>query len=145
MQWWCVLLFFLSFPYMRSLLKVSSYLGFCLFQVRINTKTSCFSTTGFEKMLQGHLSRLNVSRQVSQTPMTETGRIKKVSESQEANWDEMPGWFWGTKRPGWKGWKNPRSFHPSEPREQRRQNWYLLACCTLPFCLEVCVSLCVCV
>lgn len=85
---------------------------------------------GFIKMLHADLSPLKVSCQVSQTLKTKTGRMEKVSESQEANWEEMPIWFWfRDKEAEMKGLqeKNPKSFHPSEPREQKRQNWYFIS------------------
>lgn len=66
------------------------------------------------------------------TPMTETGGMENVSESQEANWEEMSGWFWGTKKLRWKGWKkkrNPFILHSQESRGGRTDT--LLACWTL--------------
>lgn len=129
-------LFFLSFPQMKSLLKVFACSKCILalkqaFSLPQGLKR-CYKDTCLDWMsaVLSHKHR-----------WLEQEEWKKVSESREGNWDEMPGWFGGTKRLGWKGWKNPRSFHPSEPREQRRQNWYLLACCNLSFslCLEVCM------
>lgn len=66
------------------------------------------------------------------TPMTETGGMENVSESQEANWEEMSGWFWGTKKLRWKGWKkkwNLFILHSQESRGGRTNT--LLACWTL--------------
>lgn len=57
-------------------------------------------------------------------------KLGEWRKSQEANWEEMPIWFWFTnKEAEMKGLqeKNPKSFHPSEPREQKRQNWYFIS------------------
>lgn len=75
------------------------------------------------------------------TPVTETGGMENVSESHEANWEEMFGWFWGTKKLRWKGWKKKKSFYPSQPRKQRRQNRYFISLLnSLPLCMQACVE-----
>lgn len=72
--------------------------------------------------------------------LTQTGRMEKVSESQETNWEERPAWFWGTKKPRWKGWKkNLFILQTQESRGGRTDT--LLACWTLS--LSVCMHACV--
>lgn len=89
----------------------------------------CPSTerAGFEKMFQADLSPLNVSCQVSQHPWLKLGKwrtspsprrlIEKrcLDDSEEQrSWDE-------------KAEKKTKSFYPSQPRQQRRQNRYFIS------------------